>query len=137
MEFNPGIIKILGETKDIAGFINKNAKLFRTESIRDFLNRKISEKDLKVSEVGKKSAQSEYVYKIFNGTRKASRNVLLALGLGMELTLDEITELLKIAEFSALNPGNKRDAVFIHCFLNNKTVFEAKAILEEIKEDQI
>lgn len=131
------LIKKLVETKDIVDFISKNENLFKDECVSDYLNRKIFEKNLTVSEVGKRSLQSEYIYKIFNGTRNASRDVILAIGLGLELGLDGITELLTIAGFASLNPENKKDAVLIHCFCNSKTAFEAKAILEQIKEKAI
>ena len=48
-----------------------------SQSLIDYLNELMSEKNITVAQVAKNSGIGEYVYKIFNGERNAKRDTLL------------------------------------------------------------
>lgn len=128
------LIRRLCRYNDIREVIKNNENKFKKATVRELLNRFLLEKEIKISDVEKKSGQSEYVYKIFNGVRKASRDVLISIAYGMELSLGETQELLTTAYFAPLNPRDKRDLIYIYGLLNRKSIFEIRAILEEVGE---
>lgn len=119
---------------DIKDVIEENKESFLTETLRELFNKYIAEKNLKIADIERRSAQGEYVYKIINGTRRASRDILIAIAFGMGLTLDETQLMLRTAEAAQLNPRNKRDSVFIYGFVNKKDIYEIQEILEELGE---
>lgn len=119
---------------DIKDVIEENEASFLTESLKELFNKHIAEKNLKIADIERRSGQGEYVYKVINGTRRASRDILIAIAYGMGLRLDEAQFLLRTAEAAQLNPRNKRDSVFIYGLVNKKDVYEIQEILEELGE---
>ncbi|MEA4896787.1 MAG: hypothetical protein VB067_11785 [Christensenellaceae bacterium] len=75
-----------------------------------------------------------YVYKVFAGKRKASRDILLAIALGMGLTLAEAQLLLRIAQTAQLDPRNRRDSVIIYALDRALTAEKANEVLYDVKE---
>lgn len=73
-------------------------------------------------------------YQILNGYRNPSRNALLRLAFGIELSLDETQRLLKIAQRGELYPKNRRDAALIYCIQHRFNVIDAEILLEQVGE---
>ena len=92
----------LSTAKDIKFFLNEYKQEFRSISFSEFLNDIIYDKELTPAEVAKKSGQGEYVYKVIRGERKPSRDVIIAIAVGMTLSLDETQLLLRIAKWAML-----------------------------------
>lgn len=114
---------ILTSGVNISEYYETYKEEFLSVSLTDYLENLLEKKHLKKADVIKKSGMDRtYGYQIFNGTRKPSRNSLLSLGIGMELSLNEIQQLLKVASFAPLYARNKRDSAIIYGFehhLNN------------------
>ena len=123
------LLKELRNAKDINGFLNQHENEFIKETPVSFLNYMIKSKNTTVSKVANSSGVGEYVYKILNNTRKPSRNVLIAVALGMELSLEEVQLLLRISKFAILDSRDKRDSVIIYGFINHLSVFEVDDLL--------
>ena len=104
----------LSTAKDIKFFLNEYEQEFRSISFSEFLNDIIYDKELTPAEVAKKSGQGEYVYKVIRGERKPSRDVIIAIAVGMTLSLDETQLLLRIAKWAMLDPRDKRDSIIIY-----------------------
>jgi hypothetical protein len=129
------LLDMLNKNKNISQYFSANEEEFVFDSISDYLNHLLSEKNLLKAEVIKNSAiNTIYAYQIFQGLKLPSRDKLLQLAFGFGLNLDEAQRLLKIGGGSALYPRNKRDSVVIHCLINGKTLFECDEILYEMNE---
>ena len=75
-----------------------------------------------------------YGYQLFAGSRKPSRDKLIALCIGMSLTLDRTQALLKATGFAPLYAKNKRDSILIFGIQNNQTVLEINTALYDHAE---
>lgn len=128
------LLNKIKESSDIAAFVEENDGKFLQETPEEFLNRMIEKKQMRVAEAAERSGRGEYVYKVFAGTRKASRDVLAAISLGMGLTLDETQDLLRLASFARLDPRSRRDSVIIYGLCRGMTVAEVNDILFEFNE---
>ena len=99
---------------DIALFFKENEGEFLTINLRELLNELVAHKELKLSDIVRKSGQGDYVYKVFNGDRKPSRDILIGIAIGMNLTFKETQFVLRIAKQAALDPRDKRDSILIY-----------------------
>ena len=60
-----------------------------------------------------------YLHQVFSGRRKPSRDRLLCLCIGMEVTIDETQRLLMQASYGLLYPKIKRDAIISHSIIHH------------------
>ena len=97
------LLKELKTAKDIQAFFNANEDKFINETPASFLNHSIVSKNMTVAQVVKISGSTEYVYKVFNGTRKPSRNILIAIAFGMGLSFEELQVLFRISKQAILD----------------------------------
>jgi len=125
------LLKELRNAGDIDGFFKRHEKEFINETPVSLLNYMIQAKNTTVSKVAESSGVGEYVYKIFNNNRKPSRNVLIAIALGMGLAFEEAQLLLRVSKFAVLDSRDKRDSIIIFGFMNHLSVFEIDDILEQ------
>ena len=63
--------------------------------------------------------------------RNPSRDTVLMLAFGFELSLDETQQILKVARQTPLHPKVKRDAVIAYCLHHQKTIVETQQVLYE------
>ncbi len=93
-------------------------------SLREYLNSLIAERGSKPSEVMKKAGLNKsYFYAIIDGTRaNPSRDILIRLCFGFELSLDETQKLLKTFGAAVLYPRSRRDSIIIHAIENKLTL---------------
>ncbi len=116
MEKSTGeLLTILKEKKSYTEFFREEIGELNFSSISEYLEVIISEKGLKKSDVIKKSnIDKNYAYQIFNGTKtNPSRDKMLMLAIGMELTLEETRKLLKICGLTDLYIRSPRDSIII------------------------
>ncbi|MEG1270569.1 MAG: XRE family transcriptional regulator [Ruthenibacterium sp.] len=72
-----------------------------------------------------------YAHQIFSGLKTPSRDKLLLLGFGMNLTFDEMQTLLKRQGYAQLYAKMSRDAFIIHAFLHTTPILELNTQLYE------
>ena len=70
-------------------------------------------------------------HRLFSGARNPSRDTVLQLAFGFELTTDGAQQLLKVARATPLHPKVKRDAVIAYCLFKRKSLIEAQQLLHE------
>lgn len=75
------LLNKISKAKDIHKFISDYETEFMEMQPLDFLNDVLALKNLSVADISKKSGQGEYVYKVFRGERKPSRDVMIAIDL--------------------------------------------------------
>ena len=125
------LLKKIKNTANIAEFLDKHNDEFIKETPKSYLNFMLSKKNMSVARIAKESGVGEYTYKIFNDERKPSRNILIALAVGMSLTLQETQLLLRISKFAILDSRDKRDSIIIFGLMNHLSVFEIDDLLSE------
>ncbi len=123
------LLKELKNAKDIQSFLDSHEQEFISETPVDYLNYIIQSRKTSVAEVAKNSGVGNYVYKVFNNERKPSRDVMIAIALGIGLSLEEAQLLLRISKFAILDSRDKRDSVIIYGFVNHLTVFKVDDLL--------
>ena len=125
------LVKDLRDCERFESYCQDNRDELLTESVADRLNAIVAEKDLKKSEIIKRSELSEtYGYQIFAGKRHPERDKLLCIVLGMDLELDEIQDLLRKCGYPQLYAREKRDAALIYALTHRLTVIETNDMLE-------
>ncbi|MBR6785514.1 MAG: helix-turn-helix transcriptional regulator [Clostridia bacterium] len=127
----------LTNSNDIIAFLNENEKELLCETLPQCLSRLLAEKDLTVAAVAEESGRGDYAYKIFNGNKNPTRDVLISIALGMGLTLPETQLVLRLAKFAYLDPRNKRDSIFIFAINKRLNIYETNAILIDTNEKEI
>ncbi|MCR5104341.1 MAG: hypothetical protein K6B68_07795 [Eubacterium sp.] len=99
----------------------------------DFLDyfRKLMEKhDISKSFLANNSYISrDVVYKILDGSRRATRNNLFALCLAAHFSIDEVEKCLVLSHNQKLYPKEQRDAIIIYAINRNMTIMELNNIL--------
>ena len=98
------LMDALTRNSSIDGYLNKEKEFLIDMSVSEMLGFLLQEKNLQKSAVIKKAQLNEiYGYQILAGKRMPSRDKLIALAFGMELSLEETQQLLKYAGFSTLS----------------------------------
>lgn len=131
------LLSLIQSTESIEHYLSENKVDMQDVTLDKYLSQLMEEKGLKVADVMNRSQQSDYVYKVFKNQRKASRDILLAIALGMQCDLNETQTLLRIATTARLDPRNKRDAVLIYAVMHQFTVIEVNEILYDLEVSEL
>lgn len=119
-------------TDNIQKYLDENNSEIINETIEGYLSGLLEIKGLKVSDVALRSEHGDYVYKVFQGKRKASRDILLAIAIGMNLNFPETQLLLRVAQEAQLDPRNRHDSVVIFALSNGLSVQKTNEILFDV-----
>lgn len=126
------LMKILNQKPDPAQYLKENPQEILQESLAEFLQRLLKEKNTSKADVIRRAdLQRNYGYQFFNGRRKPSRDSLLRLAFGFQLTVPETQQLLKVAREPVLYPRVERDVFILTAIANQKSSLECNLILEE------
>jgi hypothetical protein len=128
------LLKDLKVSDDPVKFINENKQYMIDSDLGEHLKSMLAEKDMKKSDVLKRAEINEiYGYQLFAGTRKPSRDKLISLCSGMQLTLEQTQQLLKYAGLAPLYPKNERDCIIITGISSNAPVYKINEMLFDNK----
>ena len=125
------LLEGLKNADDIKTFLDLHEQEFLSQTLTDYLNELMTDKNITVAKIAKNSGIGEYVYKIFSGERRAIRDVLVSVAFGMKLSIEETQLLLRIAKFAVLDSRERRDSVIIYALSHDMTVFECDDLLNE------
>jgi hypothetical protein len=75
--------------------------------------------------------EKSFGHRLFSGMRNPSRDTVLQLAFGFEMTTDEAQQLLKIARNTPLHPKVKRDAIVAFCLHNKMQLIDAQQALHD------
>lgn len=70
-----------------------------------------------------------YFYDFANGTRAPKKHHVIKIGMAMHLSLEELNELLKLAQHKELYAKRKEDAIIIFGIKNNLTAMQIDELL--------
>ncbi|MBO4896840.1 MAG: helix-turn-helix transcriptional regulator [Clostridia bacterium] len=125
------LLKEIKTADNLQAFFDSHEKDFINFDAAGYLNDLLTVKNLAVSEVVKKSGVGVYLYKVFNGERTPSRNILISIALGMNLSLEETQLLLRISKFAVLDARDKRDSIIIYGITHGYDVFKLDDFLDD------
>ena len=75
-----------------------------------------------------------YLHQVFAGRRKPSRNKILCMCIGMELSIEDTQRLLKEAAYAQLYPRIRREAIIYHGIVHHTPLDEINDKLFEADE---
>ena len=120
---------------DIDSYIKENQPYFVDRSITELLSELYDHQNISKAELARRASMSEvYLHQVFSGRRKPSRDKLLCLCIGMELTIDETQRLLKEAAYAQLYPRIRREAIIYHGIVHHTPLDEINDKLFEENE---
>ncbi len=110
----------LMNTANLSSFLSANSDLIQGDDIQDKLNEFFIKSKLSKAELARRSGISEvYLHQLFSGRRKPSRDRLICLAIGLEISMEETQELLRHCGQAELYARSKRDAVIIYGISHN------------------
>ena len=119
---------------DIENFIAENQPEF-TKSLHKYLSELLEKKNLTRKEIAfELNLDPSYIHHIFSGTKKPSRERLLAISRAMNLNLEETQYLLRYGGYGILYPRNPFDSVIIYSIENGLTFREMNNYLKQLGE---
>lgn len=120
----------LKHTAQIEDYLSANRADLRPERFTDAINRLFLAQGRSKSEVARAAGVSDiYLYQIFSGQRRPSRDRLVCICLGMRLGEEDTQQLLRCCGHSPLYAREPRDAILLHGILRGKTVQELNRLL--------
>lgn len=133
-------------TGDLLDIIKKGASFSEAQkkigneqlngTLSQHLNELVAQRGAVLADIMKRSGlKKAYFYSLFDGSRdNPSRDVLIQLGFGFEMTLDEMQEFLKRHGAAQLYPRIPRDGVIIYALHRKMTVVECDILLADNEE---
>lgn len=132
------LMDALNHSSSVEEYINSEQDYLIDSSVSEYLNQLLEAKSLKKSTVIKNSELNEiYGYQIFSGKRIPSRDKLISIAFGMELSLEETQALLKFAGFAPLYPKQKRDSLLIWGRTHRFSIYQINELLYTENEDTL
>ena len=120
---------------DIDSYIKENESYFVDRSVTEMLTGFYERRNMTKSQLAQRSCMSEiYLHQIFSGRRKPSRDKILCLCIGMDLSIDDTQRLLKEASFAQLYPRIRREAIIYHGIVHHTPLNEINDKLFEADE---
>ncbi len=118
------------KARNIDEYLDENQKYMLKQNLREHLNALLVQKGLLVADVARGShLERKYVYQIFDGKKRPSRDKLIAIAFGLGLDEDETQKMLKLSRNKELYVRDKRDAVILFALQRKKTLMETNELL--------
>ena len=133
-----GLRKEIMDSPDLTQFLSSNQEQFVSNSVADLLIRLFEQKHISKAALAKQAGMSEiYLHQIFAGRRTPSRNRLLCLCYGLDASVEETQELLRLCGMAELYPKRKRDAIIYYGLLHRIALFEINDRLFDENEETL
>lgn len=127
------LLEVLKKSPAIEQYLENESESLAKETLSEALARLTIEKNLKKSEIIKRSGlDKSYAYQIFSGEKEPSRSKLIALCFGMKLSADEVQTLLKTTGYPPLYPKIEVDAVILFCLNKGLGITDANEFLYDL-----
>lgn len=115
---------------DIEDYLATNRKHLLKGSLTDYLHMLLSQKGLRRADVIRGSQLGRaYVYRIFAGDKIPSRDKLIALAFGLQLTEEETQKMLKLSGCRELYARDERDALIQFALQRKMSIIDANGLL--------
>ena len=118
---------------DPEDFLAKNSSQMLRHNLSEHLRVLLSQKNMTRAEVVRGSLlDRSYVYQIFSGKKAPSRDKLLAIAFGLQLSDEETQKMLKLSGNLELYVRDKRDAAILFAIQHRKSIDEANDLLDQL-----
>lgn len=132
------LMRMLNTSETLESYWMENQEELLEISLGTYLNQLLSKYQVTKNEVIHRSCLNQiYGYQIFAGTKKPSRDKLIALILGFPLCLEDAQRLLRVGGVSELYPRIKRDSMILFGMKKKLSVQELDDLLFEMGEKTI
>lgn len=122
----------LFEAPSLDGFLSRGEAEYCLPAFADYITELAAARDEKPETILRRAnVESSFGHRLFKGGRNPSRDTVLQLAFGFQLTTDETQQLLKVARATALHPKVRRDAVIAFCLHNRQTLIETQQALHD------
>lgn len=142
----PDITGIAGDFRLHISSAGLNTKLANAETLDEYLdnyemdmipddlpthlNKLLVQKGMYLAEVARDSLfDRKYIYQIFSGEKKPSRDKLIAIAFGLHLSEEETQTMLKISENRELYVRDKRDSIILFALQRSMSISEVNDLL--------
>ncbi len=123
-------LKNLLKATSIGGFLAGNQENMLTMNLSEYLMTLLRQKKLKRADVIRDShLEHAYVYQIFDGKKKPSRDKLIAIAFGLHLNVEETQRMLRLGGCSELYARVGRDAVILFAVSRGMGIEETDELL--------
>lgn len=128
----------LMDSPNLDQFLTQNKEHFVNINLSELLKELFEKKNISKATLAKQSGMSEiYLHQIFAGRRNPSRNRLLCLCYGLEATVEETQELLRLCNMAQLYPKLKRDAIIYYGLQHKLKLYEINDRLFDEDEETL
>lgn len=135
MKSTDELLNILKNSSSVEDYIEENFEDISDITFTEYLNQCMQKVNMTRAEIIERSnIQKNYGYQIFDGSKKPSRDKVLALCFAMSLSLDETNRLLKLSDHAILYPRIKRDSIIIFALEQSTSFIDANILLHEMNE---
>lgn len=120
----------LNHASSIGEYLAHNKDEMLSNELSDYLYNILRIKDMSIADVARKSQLDRtYIYQIFDGRKKPSRDKLIAIAFGFGLSVEETRKLMKASGYRELYVRDKRDAIILYALNHNKSIIEVDEML--------
>lgn len=119
---------------DIEDYLTKNNSYLLKDSLSEHLHILLSGKGLSRADVIRGSLLGRaYVYRIFAGEKLPSRDKLIALAFGLQLSDEETQKMLKLSGSRELYARDGRDALILFALQRGMSIMDTNELLLDHK----
>jgi len=127
------LLKGLFQAPRLEPYLKTEGDAMKVPPLHEYLSALCEHRAVPRVEVIRRSGiDRSYGFQIFQGAKNPSRDKLLQLAIGFDMSYAETQELLKVARSSSLYPRFKRDAAIIFCINKHLGFTETQALLASI-----
>lgn len=120
----------LKAAKDIDSYLGRNKENMIPRNLPIHLEMLLRKKGLKKADVARGSELNrKYVYQIFDGTKTPSRDKLIAIAFGLQLSDEETQTMLKLSENRELYVRDERDTIILFALQRKMNIMETNELL--------
>ena len=122
----------LENSQSIHSYMKSNEAEFDDKNFYSLLATLITDSGKSKTKIVTDSCISEpYLYDLLRGAKRPTRNIVIKLAFGLELTLETTERFLMLAGYRNFYARHKRDSLLKYAFLNNMDILEADGLLTE------
>lgn len=124
------LLEILKSSSNIDDYIEKQQNNFIHVPLCEYLTHLLNEKSMSTGMLIQRSGLDRtYTYQILAGSKKPSRNKVLAICFSLELSFEETQMLLKATGYPILYARSERDSIIIFALHHNASITDVNELL--------
>lgn len=130
------LLNNLDDESNLENFINNTLNNNKNILLYEYFENILAQKHLSKSSVIKNAdLDRTYGYEILRGSKKPSRDKIIQLCIGANLSLDETNKALKIGNCGQLYPKIMRDSIIIFALNKNLNIIQVNELLYSYNVD--